>query len=63
MLKNNGIVIVNYIIKSENEIVYKLIVKKLLNPSPLFSEPIISSIIGLYNINFNYLSDFLTIDI
>lgn len=51
MLKNNDIVVVNNIVKPQNELGFKLIVQKCLNSSSLFTEPIESSIIGFLTVN------------
>ncbi|XP_050547634.1 uncharacterized protein LOC126909252 [Daktulosphaira vitifoliae] len=50
------IVMVNHIVKPKNESSFILIVQKFLNPSPIFTEPIVSTIFGLYTINTNNLS-------
>ncbi|CAI6343825.1 unnamed protein product [Macrosiphum euphorbiae] len=63
MLNNNDIVIVNNIIKPQNELGFNLIVQKFLNTSSLFTEPIVSSTIGLYTVNPIILSDNFKINI
>lgn len=63
MLKNNNIAIVNHIIQLNNELSFKLVVQSFSNFSPFFSEPILSSNIGLFIINSSILSDNFTISI
>ncbi|XP_016660140.1 uncharacterized protein LOC107883830 isoform X1 [Acyrthosiphon pisum] len=63
MLKNNDIVIVNNIVQPQNKLGFKLIVQKCMDSSSLFTEPIISSIIGLHTVNPIVLSDNFTVNI